>query len=77
MSSRDLGGSRATDELDQAHGTQVRLAVGDDPAASVPGEYFDHMKKLHPLAVNRDASIQDRLPGFSSRAQAWHLGYGN
>ena len=62
-----MGGSSATDDLDQAHRTQVWLAVSDDPAASVSGEYFYHMEKRHPLPATRDASIQDRLLDFCSR----------
>src|SRR6202167_4864740 len=39
-----MGGPGATDDMDQAHRTQVWLAVSDDPAASVSGEYFYHMQ---------------------------------
>src|SRR6202167_2268970 len=39
-----MGGPSATDDLDQAHRTQVWIAVSDDPAASVSGEYFYHMQ---------------------------------
>ena len=49
-----MGGSGATDELDQAHRTQVWLAVSDDPAASVSGEYFYHMEKRDPLCAISD-----------------------
>ena len=56
-----MGGSRAPDDLDQGHRTQVWLAVSDDPAAKVTGEYFYHLK---PRAVNpaaRDIQLQERL----------------
>ena len=68
-----MGGSGATDDLDQAHRTQVWLAVSDDPAASVSGEYFYHMEKRHPLPATRDASIQDRLLDFCSRVTGVEL----
>ena len=35
-----MGGPHAPDNLDEGHRTQVWLAVGDDPAAQVSGEYF-------------------------------------
>jgi NAD(P)-dependent dehydrogenase (short-subunit alcohol dehydrogenase family) len=62
-----MGGSGATDDLDQAHRTQVWLAVSDDAAASVSGEYFYHMEKRQPHPATRDASIQDRLLNFCFR----------
>jgi NAD(P)-dependent dehydrogenase (short-subunit alcohol dehydrogenase family) len=62
-----MGGSGATDNLDQAHRTQVWLAVSDDAAASVSGEYFYHMEKRQPHPATRDASIQDRLLNFCFR----------
>jgi NAD(P)-dependent dehydrogenase (short-subunit alcohol dehydrogenase family) len=61
-----MGGSSATDDLDQAHRTQVWLAVSDDPAALVSGEYFYHMEKRDPLPATRDTSIQDRVLDFCS-----------
>ena len=63
-----MGGPGATDDMDQAHHTQVWLAVSDDPAASVSGEYFYHMQKRRPLPAARDISTQDRLLDFCSRA---------
>ena len=39
-----MGGPGATDDMDPAHRTQVWIAVSDDPAASVSGEYFYHMQ---------------------------------
>ena len=68
-----MGGSSATDDVDQAHRTQVWLAVSDDPPASVSGEYFYHMEERHPLPATRDTSIQDRLLDFSSRVTGVEL----
>jgi NAD(P)-dependent dehydrogenase (short-subunit alcohol dehydrogenase family) len=56
-----MGGSGAPDDMDQAHRTQVWLAVSDDPAAVVSGGYFYH---LRPRAVDpaaRDPARQDTL----------------
>ena len=62
-----MGGSGATDDMDQAHCTRVWLAVSADPAASVSGAYFYHMEKRQPHPATRDASIQDRLLNFCFR----------
>jgi NAD(P)-dependent dehydrogenase (short-subunit alcohol dehydrogenase family) len=62
-----MGGSEATDDLDQAHRTQVWLAVSDDPAATVFGGYFYHMNRKDPLRAALDVGLQDRLMDFCSR----------
>jgi len=62
-----MGGSEATDDLDQAHRTQVWLAVSDDPAATVSGGYFYHMNRKDPLPASLDVGLQDRLMDFCSR----------
>lgn len=51
-----MGGTGATDDLDEGHRTQVWLAVSDDPAAKVTGEYFYHMqcRKPHPASLDKD-----------------------
>jgi NAD(P)-dependent dehydrogenase (short-subunit alcohol dehydrogenase family) len=56
-----MGGPGATDNLDEGHRTQVWLAVSDDPAAKVTGEYFFHMKRRAPLAATRDVERQEEL----------------
>jgi NAD(P)-dependent dehydrogenase (short-subunit alcohol dehydrogenase family) len=56
-----MGGAGAPDDMDQAHRTQVWLAVSDDPAALVTGQYFFH---LRPRPVNPEANdvvLQGRL----------------
>jgi NAD(P)-dependent dehydrogenase (short-subunit alcohol dehydrogenase family) len=68
-----MGGSSATDDLDQAHRTQVWLAVSDDPAALVSGEYFYHMNRKQPLPATRDVSLQDRLLDYCSRVTGVEL----
>jgi NAD(P)-dependent dehydrogenase (short-subunit alcohol dehydrogenase family) len=64
-----MGGAGATDNLDEGHRTQAWLAVSDDPAAKVSGEYFYHMRKKTPKSAARDVEIQEKLmeacKGFS------------
>jgi NAD(P)-dependent dehydrogenase (short-subunit alcohol dehydrogenase family) len=56
-----MGGSGAPDDLDQAHRTQAWLAVSEDAAARVTGEYFFHLKRLSPDPKTRDTGLQDQL----------------
>jgi NAD(P)-dependent dehydrogenase (short-subunit alcohol dehydrogenase family) len=56
-----MGGAGASDDLDQGHRTQVWLAVSDDKAARVSGEYFYHMQKRAPNPEAKDKALQDRL----------------
>ncbi|MDJ0390220.1 SDR family NAD(P)-dependent oxidoreductase [Roseomonas sp. E05] len=56
-----MGGPGAPDDMDQAHRTQAWLAVGDDPAAKVSGQYFYHMRPRTPNPQVHDAGLQDRL----------------
>ena len=56
-----MGGHGAPDDLAQGAETQVWLAVGEEPAARVTGEYFYHQRPraVHPAA--RDLHVQDAL----------------
>ena len=56
-----MGGPSAPDDLSLAAVTQVWLAVSDDPAATVTGNYFYHQqpRAVHPAA--RSVEVQDRL----------------
>lgn len=56
-----MGGPGATDDLDQGHRTQAWLAVSDDPAARVTGQYFYHMRPRAPDPQTHDVALQDRL----------------
>ncbi len=56
-----MGGARAPDDLDQGHRTQVWLAVSEDAAAKVSGQYFYHMKLRAPNPASRDVERQDKL----------------
>jgi NAD(P)-dependent dehydrogenase (short-subunit alcohol dehydrogenase family) len=59
-----MGGSGATDDLSLAPITQAWLAVSDDPAAKVTGQYFYHQKlrRVHPAAQR--VNIQDELLAY-------------
>jgi len=56
-----MGGPAATDDLQQAHLTQVWLAVSNDANAKVSGQYFYHLRRRDPLPVTRDLERQERL----------------
>jgi len=56
-----MGGPSATDDLDQGHRTQVWLAVSDDPAAKVSGEYYYHLRRRTPKAATRDVAVQNKF----------------
>ena len=56
-----MGGPGAPDDLDAAHRTQVWLAVSQDPAATVTGKYFFHMRQRTPNPAAHDAVRQDAL----------------
>ncbi|MGF6772151.1 NAD(P)-dependent dehydrogenase (short-subunit alcohol dehydrogenase family) [Paraburkholderia sp. GAS199] len=56
-----MGGPGAPDDLQAAPKTQVWLAVSDDPAATVSGEYFYHQKPCETHPAVRDVDVQERL----------------
>jgi len=56
-----MGGPQAPDDLDAGHRTQVWLAVSDDQAAMVTGEYFYHLKRRAPAPATRDKERQEEL----------------
>jgi NAD(P)-dependent dehydrogenase (short-subunit alcohol dehydrogenase family) len=56
-----MGGRGAPDDINQAHRTQVWLAVSDDPAARTTGGYFYHLRARAPNPVVYDTGLQDRL----------------
>jgi len=57
-----MGGPGAPDDLDAAHRTQVWLITSDDPAATVTGEYFYHLRFRAPNPFARDVELQEKLP---------------
>lgn len=56
-----MGGAHAPDDLTEGAVTQAWLAVSDDPAAQVSGEYFFHRKRRSPHPATRDPALQDQL----------------
>jgi NAD(P)-dependent dehydrogenase (short-subunit alcohol dehydrogenase family) len=56
-----MGGAGAPDDLNEGHRTQVWLAVSEDRAALVTGEYFYHRKRRTPNSKARDHSVQEKL----------------
>jgi NAD(P)-dependent dehydrogenase (short-subunit alcohol dehydrogenase family) len=56
-----MGGAGAPDDLSLGAVTQAWLAVSDDPAATVSGQYFYHQRpgEVHPAA--RSPEFQDEL----------------
>jgi NAD(P)-dependent dehydrogenase (short-subunit alcohol dehydrogenase family) len=56
-----MGGPGARDDLNEGYRTQVWLAVSDDAAAKVTGEYFYHMKRRPPNPASRDLNKQEEL----------------
>lgn len=56
-----MGGAGAPDDLQAAPKTQVWLAVSDEPAATVSGDYFYHMKRRDTHPAVRDVEVQERL----------------
>jgi NAD(P)-dependent dehydrogenase (short-subunit alcohol dehydrogenase family) len=56
-----MGGPHAPDDLQAGAETQVWLAVSDNPAAAVTGEYFHHQAKRSPHPASRDPRLQEEL----------------
>jgi NAD(P)-dependent dehydrogenase (short-subunit alcohol dehydrogenase family) len=56
-----MGGPGAPDDMDQAHRTQAWLAVSDDAAARVTGQYFFHLRQRAPNPQTRNSDLQDQL----------------
>ncbi len=56
-----MGGRDATDDLQKGYETQSWLAVSNDEAAKVRGEYFFHLKETPPNPEAHDAYLQERF----------------
>jgi NAD(P)-dependent dehydrogenase (short-subunit alcohol dehydrogenase family) len=56
-----MGGPEATDDLDQAHKTQVWLATSADAGARVSGRYFYHLRQGIPNPLARQLDLQCAL----------------
>jgi NAD(P)-dependent dehydrogenase (short-subunit alcohol dehydrogenase family) len=62
-----MGGARAPDDLEAGHRTQVWLAVSDDPAATVTGEYFYHMQLSYAASCTELGCSRCREAGAVAR----------
>ncbi|MES2253622.1 MAG: SDR family NAD(P)-dependent oxidoreductase [Pseudomonadota bacterium] len=62
-----MGGPGAPDDLAKGTETQAWLAVSDDPAAKVSGEYFFHQKKKAVSASARREDLQDALMEYCAK----------
>jgi NAD(P)-dependent dehydrogenase (short-subunit alcohol dehydrogenase family) len=56
-----MGGPGAPDDMDAAPRTQVWLATSDEPAATVTGGYFYHLKPRSANSAAANKAIQDRF----------------
>ena len=56
-----MGGPSAPDDLDQAHRTQVWLAVSNDPAALLSGKNFYHLGERATAPAVHDHAKQEVL----------------
>jgi NAD(P)-dependent dehydrogenase (short-subunit alcohol dehydrogenase family) len=56
-----MGGPGAPDDFEEGYRTQMWLAVSDDPAAMVGGQYWYHRRPTAAARVASDHRFQDRL----------------
>ena len=56
-----MGGAGAPDDLNEGYRTQAWLAVSDDSAAKVSGEYFYHTRPRKPHPAAHDVETQEKL----------------
>jgi NAD(P)-dependent dehydrogenase (short-subunit alcohol dehydrogenase family) len=62
-----MGGPSAPDDLSLAPVTQAWLAVSNDSAANVTGQYFYHQKLHHVDPAARRTDLQDQLLAYCAR----------
>jgi NAD(P)-dependent dehydrogenase (short-subunit alcohol dehydrogenase family) len=62
-----MGGASAPDDLAKGPETQAWLAVSDDLAALVTGQYFYHKRPREPHPAARDVQVQSTLLAECSR----------
>lgn len=68
-----MGGPGAPDDLSLAPVTQAWLAVSDDPAARVTGQYFYHQRRHRVHAAARRTDLQDGLLAYCAELTATAL----
>ena len=71
-----MGGPGAPDDMDQAHRTQVWLAVSDAAEARVTGQYFYHLRRREVNPRARDPKVQDALIAACERLSGVRLPQG-
>ncbi|MBD5656663.1 MAG: SDR family NAD(P)-dependent oxidoreductase [Candidatus Eremiobacteraeota bacterium] len=59
-----MGGPGAPDDMSLAPVTQAWLAVSDDPAATVTGQYFYHKERRRVSESARNTELQDGLAAY-------------
>jgi NAD(P)-dependent dehydrogenase (short-subunit alcohol dehydrogenase family) len=59
-----MGGPNAPDDLELGAVTQVWLAVSNDPAVKVTGQYFFHRQHQHVNPAARRVDLQNALLGY-------------
>jgi hypothetical protein len=68
-----MGGRDAPDDLTQGAETQAWLAVSEDPAATVTGQYFYHRQRRDPSAHARNEASQEALLDYCAGLAATAL----
>jgi NAD(P)-dependent dehydrogenase (short-subunit alcohol dehydrogenase family) len=68
-----MGGPSAPDDMTLGAVTQVWLAVSDEPAAKVSGEYFYHQALRRTNPVTHRTEAQDALLEYCSKISGIHL----
>lgn len=56
-----MGGAGAPDSLEEGAKTEAWLAISDEPAATVTGQYFYHQKPRRPLPAARETTVQEQF----------------
>ena len=56
-----MGGASAPDDFEEGYLTQTWLAVSEDPAATVSGRYWHHLRPQSPAREGEDPVFQDQL----------------
>jgi NAD(P)-dependent dehydrogenase (short-subunit alcohol dehydrogenase family) len=71
-----MGGPGAPDDLSLGAVTQAWLAVSEEPAARVTGEYFFHQRVRDVNPVAREERVQEELLGYCASVTGVTLGEG-
>jgi NAD(P)-dependent dehydrogenase (short-subunit alcohol dehydrogenase family) len=69
-----MGGPSAPDDLSKGPETQQWLAVSDEPAALVTGEYFFHKRRKGAQSAAREPKVQEMLLAKCAKLSGVQLG---